>query len=828
MNLHRHHPVRRQFVAIALAFTLLGVVGIPGVSRLNSEARAEQAGGLGASVLDLGTQSTCSVRANGAIRCFGPNTDGQNGPSSLSTDMFSDLHVPIGGINPRTVSAGARATCFGNIAGQQMRSSLGCVGSTGAVGGEYRAFSVGKNGVCRERLPAPFPFTVPPTYAIICSGVDDGSGWAGGSNGTTSGVAFTNTANPATNGFTHIALSGSNSCATVADPAGVYGVRCWGLSSSPVIGGSSLSAPIAGLPSAIDALAITPDNGCVLSVGVVYCWGATTTGVRVETVGSPAPISGIVKAIALGGQGACALRTTGTVTCWGGEFLSPSEDIVFGPDSTGSMAIVTAVAMAENHSCVQLSTYEVRCWGDTSILAGSSKDVSVPFVELPETRIDSGPVNGSVTSQTATFAFTATPAPGATFLCHLDNNPDVGCISPVTYTLPVGSHSFAVSASNAIGPDPTPAIRTWTVDVAGDSYAGVAPQRLLDTRGGPLLAPAQISNLTVTGVAGVPANATSVALNVVAVSPAASGHLRVYPTGSSLPTASVLNFAAGKNVPNHVIVKVGTSGQVSIYAGGSTHVIVDVVGYFFNDDSLAQFVPVLNPTKIFEGGLDGTTSMDVEVVGLGGLPGNAGSPNPIELVAVNIAALTPQATGHLRVWTTGEPMPNSSTHNFVAGDSRMNLVLVRPNVSGRISIYNASGAPLTVTVYPVGVFRRGGLGFMPTAPQRTLDTRTLITGPVPANGFIVAQVRGFGAVPNSPAVKAVAVNIAAVAPQALGTVNVGPSGTTPTLPTFTHPANENVANLALVRVGQDGYIRLVNNSSAPTHVIVDINGYFTG
>jgi hypothetical protein len=312
-----------------------------------------------------------------------------------------------------------------------------------------------------------------------------------------------------------------------------------------------------------------------------------------------------------------------------------------------------------------------------------------------------------------------------------------------------------------------------------------------------------------------------VALNVAAVSPLGAGHLRVYPTGSPVPNASVLNFPAGKNVPNHVIVKVGVGGQVGIYAGGSTHVIVDVAGYFSVDETQAQFVPVTTPSVIYEGVLAGLTTVTIGVVGQGGMYPTAG-----KAVAVNIAAKSPQATGHLRVWTAGESMPNASTNNFVVGDSRMNLVLVRPSFTGQISVFNASSAPLTLTVYPVGAFGTDvGYRFRSTEPQRTLDTRNF-GGPIPAGGFIEAQIRGFGSVPDASSLRAVSVNVAAVSPQAAGSIDIGPGGENPTLPTFTHPANENVANLALVTIGSNGKIRLVNNSSAPTHMIVDINGYF--
>jgi hypothetical protein len=40
-----------------------------------------------------------------------------------------------------------------------------------------------------------------------------------------------------------------------------------------------------------------------------------------------------------------------------------------------------------------------------------------------------------------------------------------------------------------------------------------------------------------------------------------------------------LNFTAGQTIPNLVIAKVGSNGQISIYNDtGTTHVIVDVLG----------------------------------------------------------------------------------------------------------------------------------------------------------------------------------------------------------------------------------------------------------
>jgi hypothetical protein len=70
-------------------------------------------------------------------------------------------------------------------------------------------------------------------------------------------------------------------------------------------------------------------------------------------------------------------------------------------------------------------------------------------------------------------------------------------------------------------------------------------------------------------------------MNLTATQPTAQSHLTVFPTGAARPLASSLNFLAGETRPNEIVAKVGTNGTVTIYnAAGSTHVVVDIVGWF--------------------------------------------------------------------------------------------------------------------------------------------------------------------------------------------------------------------------------------------------------
>jgi hypothetical protein len=85
----------------------------------------------------------------------------------------------------------------------------------------------------------------------------------------------------------------------------------------------------------------------------------------------------------------------------------------------------------------------------------------------PDTEILSGPT-GTTASTTATFTFDSPNAgPAVYFTCSLDSSFFVLCFSPVTINnLGEGSHTFQVRVHTLAGNvDPTPATRTWVVDL---------------------------------------------------------------------------------------------------------------------------------------------------------------------------------------------------------------------------------------------------------------------------------------------------------------------------------------------------------------------------
>jgi hypothetical protein len=86
----------------------------------------------------------------------------------------------------------------------------------------------------------------------------------------------------------------------------------------------------------------------------------------------------------------------------------------------------------------------------------------------PDTQILGGP-SGSSSETSASFSFASPDAgSGATYECELDGGGFTACTSPRNLTgLSEGEHTFRVRVRDAVGNyDPTPATRTWTVDLS--------------------------------------------------------------------------------------------------------------------------------------------------------------------------------------------------------------------------------------------------------------------------------------------------------------------------------------------------------------------------
>jgi hypothetical protein len=356
-------------------------------------------------------------------------------------------------------------------------------------------------------------------------------------------------------------------------------------------------------------------------------------------------------------------------------------------------------------------------------------------------------------------------------------------------------------------------------------YVAVTPTRVLDTRkaANPLLHD-EVRSLQVSGLVPVPVTAVAVAMNVTVTQPSGDGFLTVWPGGSSRPGTSSVNFEAGESVPNLVTVGVGAGGEILIHdflypETGTTHVIVDVVGYY-----QAGFNPVI-PSRIMDtrvelGGVKLAPGevRTLKVQGAGSLP-----LTPIDAVALNVTAVEPTGEGgFLTMWPTGQPMPVASSLNFVPGDVIANAAITGLGDDGTISIFNFSG-DTDVLVDVTGWFSSGFTG---VTPFRVLDTRNPGLFAFAPGETRVLKVAGVGGVPAS-GVGGVAMNVTATEPTDTGFLTIWrASRPMPEASSLNFVAGQTVPNAVISDVSVDGEVR-IHNPFGNTHVLVDITGWFS-
>lgn len=419
--------------------------------------------------------------------------------------------------------------------------------------------------------------------------------------------------------------------------------------------------------------------------------------------------------------------------------------------------------------------------------------------------------------------------------------------TPVSWLVKATPQQFDLtvpySASLSSTDNPTKSVvRNITLPGVPALYHPLPPSRILDTRAG-VGAPAgavgadRSIDVKIAGIGSVPADARSVALNVTAVGPTADGYMTVYPTGATPPAASNLNYFAGDVVANLVIAKVGANGSVSFYNNsGATHVVADVAGYFSDPASGAgDLQHGLLPTRQLDTriGLGAPKApigpigtINVKLAGVGAVPDFATS------VILNLTAVGPTgANGYLTVFPAGTTRPNASNVNFNPGDTVPNLVIAKIGANGSISIYNDAGAT-DVLADVMGYFssptNEPGAGQKGTVPDRMLDTRTGIGGPIAPVGpgaTVNVRIAGIRGIPDDAT--SVVLNVTAVGPTAPGGyLTVYPTGEArPNSSNLNFNPGDVVPNLVIAKVGAGGSISIFN-AVGNTNVLVDVMGYF--
>ncbi|HEX2873526.1 MAG TPA: hypothetical protein VHP33_19845 [Polyangiaceae bacterium] len=309
-----------------------GGVSSGGVSGAAGAVTAGGAAGSGVASLQgslaLLRNGSCALDSKSQIRCWGHENPFQV-PSGVFTSLAADTTFACGRREAGTVA------CFPTPEGTQDLSYI--------PEGSYAAIDVG-NGFCGIGLDG-----------LVSS----------------CGDSLYKPAAPA-EAFSQVSMGRHFSCGIVKSDKSI---RCWGGLQQA---GASCEQAAVGLldapTGAFSQIASSELHSCAIRIdGTLACWGAGTLASdppgwacpNATHFGQSLPPSGTFIAVAVGEKHGCAIRSDGTVACWGaGTTLGdcPANAAACGQSipPTGQFA---AVAVGLVHSCAMREDRSVVCWG---------------------------------------------------------------------------------------------------------------------------------------------------------------------------------------------------------------------------------------------------------------------------------------------------------------------------------------------------------------------------------------------------------------------------------------------------------------------------------
>lgn len=211
----------------------------------------------------------------------------------------------------------------------------------------------------------------------------------------------------------------------------------------------------------------------------------------------------------------------------------------------------------------------------------------------------------------------------------------------------------------------------------------------------------------------------------------------------------------------------------------------------------------------YRGFVGGGGTLRLKIAGTSYVPAGAGG------VAVNVTATGPWGAGYLTAYPCGQALPNASTLNVGAGETRANHAMVALDGTGDLCIYTSVTTHILADL--AGWYGGSGSAYRPVTPTRVRDTRQ--TG-----GLVHDAVAAFaGKVPADTT--AVTLNVTTTTPLWGGYATVYPCGqAVPDTSNINYTTGDTVPNLVTVKLGAGQQVCLF--SSAPAHLIVDLAGSY--
>ena len=409
-----------------------------------------------------------------------------------------------------------------------------------------------------------------------------------------------------------------------------------------------------------------------------------------------------------------------------------------------------------------------------------------------------------------------------------------------------GSVNFGTASIADAAGQPT----TWAkgaLDAALPPDVGltpIVPARLLDTRttevtvdglaqGLGLRAPEEVTELQVTGRAGVPADARAAVLDVTVTEPAAAGFVTVWPCGRPLPLAASANYLRATTVSNTVVSELGAGGKVCLFTKAAAHLVVDITGFHAKGSRFTAAGPArLLETRPGEVTVDG----QAQALGLRAadqttelqVTGRAAVPVDAVAVVLNVTVTGTSAPGFVTVFPCGQALPLAASLNHDRNATVSNAVVVQVGAGGKVCLYTKVATHLVVDVTG---YQPAGSRFSSVGPARLLETRPgelTVDGQAQGAGLRLAEtvtelaVAGRAGVPADAT--AAVLNVTVTQPSFAGFVTAWPCGTDlPLAASANYARGATVSNAVIVKLGTGGKVCIM--AKADAHLVVDITGY---
>ncbi|MEO1056879.1 MAG: hypothetical protein AAFY28_08205, partial [Actinomycetota bacterium] len=261
-----------------------------------------------------------------------------------------------------------------------------------------------------------------------------------------------------------------------------------------------------------------------------------------------------------------------------------------------------------------------------------------------------------------------------------------------------------------------------TVDVTAYAPAGsivtpITPARLIETRSGrPTVdtqqagigrrAARQVTEVQITGRAGIPNGAAAGVFNITAVNPALQGFITAYACDApgGRPAASTVNYQPGQTVANGATLALSATGTICIYTHRAMDLVVDVTAWI----PASPAITTITPARLVET-RPGEPAVDDQQAGIGRraarqvtevqVVGRAGVPSGATAGIFNITAINPALQGFITAYPCDAPeRPAASMVNYRPGQTVANNGTIALSAAGTICIYTHRAMDLIVDI----------------------------------------------------------------------------------------------------------------------------------